>query len=81
MFNEYKYKAAWCPVCKQGCIEFVKEEKTGLLFLLCDECEAEWTTPEDIGVQGKGSRCKFGKVIEPTEEEILSKGWGKYIKK
>ena len=42
MFNEYRYKTAWCPICRQGAIEFVKEEATGVMFLCCDECEAEW---------------------------------------
>lgn len=28
MFNEYKYKTAWCPICRQGAVEFVKEEAT-----------------------------------------------------
>jgi len=42
MFNEYRYKTAWCPICRQGAIEFVKEEATRVMFLCCDECEAEW---------------------------------------
>lgn len=75
-----KYKVSWCPVCNQGWVEIVKEKKTGILFLCCDECEAEWTNPNEIGILGKGSRFKFGKVTQPSEEEVLSKGWEKYIK-
>lgn len=79
--NANNYRVAWCPICNQGWIEIVKEEKSGLLYLCCDECEAEWTTPEEIGVWGKGSRCRFGQVITPTQEEVLAKGWGRYVQK
>ena len=70
-----KYKVSWCPVCNQGWVEIVKEENTGMLFLCCDECEAEWTNPDEIGIPYKGSRFKFGKIIEPSYDEIVDKGW------
>lgn len=34
MFNEYRYKTAWCPICRQGAIEFVKEEATRVMFFM-----------------------------------------------
>ena len=49
------YRVAWCPICNQGWVEIVKNRKSGLLYLCCDECKAEWTNPEEIGVLGKGS--------------------------
>lgn len=73
------YRVAWCPVCNQGWVEIVKEEKSGLLYLCCDECEAEWTNPEEIRVCGKGSRCRFGQVVAPALEDIKAKGWERYI--
>lgn len=79
MFSNYKYKVSCCPICNQGIVAIVKEEKSELLYLCCDECMAEWTTPEDVGVYGKGSRLKFGKSIEPTIEDIRASGWDKYI--
>jgi len=81
MNKEYMYKTAWCSVCNQGWIEFVKEESSGELFLCCDECEAEWDHPEDVNKTGKGSRFKYGKVIEPSLKEIQAKGWECYIMK
>ena len=74
-----KYKVSRCPVCNQGWIEIVKEKKTGILFLCCDECEAEWENPKEIGVRGKGSRFKFGKSIEPSYDEMVDRGWKNYI--
>lgn len=73
------YRVAWCPVCNQGWVEIVKEEKSGSLYFCCDECEAEWTDPEDIGVWGKGSRCRFGQAVAPALEDIKAKGWERYI--
>ncbi len=74
-----KYNVTWCPICNQGWVKIVKDEKSGLLYLCCDECEAEWTNPDEIGVWGKGSRCRYGKIIIPTPEDIQSKGWEKYL--
>ena len=81
MFNEYRYKTAWCPICRQGAVEFVKEEATRVMFLCCDECEAEWDDPEDINITGKGFPFKYGRVVEPSLEDIQAKGWEKYIMK
>jgi hypothetical protein len=49
--------------------------------LCCDECEATWDHPDDVNIREKGFRFKYGKVVEPNLEDILSKGWGKYILK
>lgn len=76
--REY-YKIASCPICKQGYLEIVKEEKTGKIFICCDECEIEWETPEEAIGGRNGTRFKFGKVIEPTMNEISILNWQKYI--
>jgi len=79
MNDEYKYKIGVCEVCKQGCLEIVKEHGTDTLFIYCNECEAEWKTPEEAIQNKNGSRFKYGKVIEPTYDEINAINWGKYI--
>lgn len=77
--NQSYYKIASCPICKQGYLEIVKELKTGKIFICCDECEIEWETPEEA-IEGKnGSRFKYGKVIEPTMNEIYTLSWEKFI--
>lgn len=79
MNNEYKYKIGACKVCKQDCLEIVKEQETDKLFIYCDECEVEWKTPEEAIQNKNGSRFKYGKVIEPTYDEINAINWEKYL--
>ncbi|PKM80589.1 MAG: hypothetical protein CVU89_12690, partial [Firmicutes bacterium HGW-Firmicutes-14] len=78
MNQEYNYKVVWCPICNQGWVEIVKEKDTNELFILCSECETEWDTPNEISVKN-GTRSKYGRVIEPTHEEIINKGWQNFI--
>lgn len=76
---EYNYKVTVCPFCKQGFVEIVKEVGTNELFLCCDECEIEWSTPNEVLIGAKGTRNKYGKITEPTFDEISEKGWDKYV--
>lgn len=79
MENGYKYKVAVCPFCKQGWVEIVKEIYTNQLFLYCDECEIEWLSPGEFQNNIGATRNRFGKITEPTYDEICLKGWDKYI--
>lgn len=79
MNNEYNYKVAVCPFCKQGSVEIVKEVDTNELFLCCNECEIEWSDPREVLNESRGTRNKYGRITEPTFEEVNKKGWGKYI--
>lgn len=77
--NDYRFKVAWCRVCKQGWVEIVQEISTGRLFFRCDECETCWDYYEDIQNPNTGEHEKYGRIEEPTYEEIKKKGWEKYI--
>jgi len=79
MNNEYKYIIGSCKICKQGCLEIVKEQETDKLFIYCDECEAEWETPEEAIQNKNGSRFKHRKVIEATHDEINTINWEEYL--
>lgn len=37
-----------CPICRQGMQEILKERETSKLYICCDECEAEWHTPQEL---------------------------------
>lgn len=68
-----------CPVCGQGMLELVKENKSGSLFVLCDECEGEWESPENALSACKGSRGKYGAVSKVTLQEIQAIHWDRYL--
>jgi hypothetical protein len=38
-----------CPRCEQGEIVTAEISKTGDVLYVCEECEATWFTPSDIG--------------------------------
>ncbi len=79
MNNEYNYKVTVCPFCKQGLVEIVKEIYTNELFLCCNECEIEWSEPREVLNETMGTRNKYGRITEPTYDEVSKKGWEKYI--
>jgi len=68
-----------CLICKQGMLEIVKEIKTGICFICCDECEAEWDNPENALENVYGSRMKYGLVTGVTFDEVKSLKWDEYV--
>ncbi|THF72495.1 hypothetical protein [Cohnella fermenti] len=70
-----------CWVCSQGWAVIVKEISSQKYFVYCNECEAEWDTPEEFLSRREGSRFKYGVVSEPNDKEVLGIGWDKYINK
>ena len=74
------YKVGNCPICRQGELEIVQEIHSGKLIICCDECDAEWISPDDALASLKGSRNKFGKTQNATLQEIINLGWDKYLK-
>ena len=77
--NDYKYKVAWCKICNQGWLEIVKEKATKKLFICCSECESEWESPEDLNNLEASTQSKYGMIEIPDYDDIVSKGWEKYI--
>ncbi|WP_102410377.1 hypothetical protein [Beduinella massiliensis] len=71
------YNLGACKLCKQGVLELLKEKETGKIFIICDECMAEWTDPIDALEMKNYSRFKLeiGPVEDPTQEEIDKLNW------
>ncbi|QJX81366.1 TA0938 family protein [Priestia megaterium] len=79
--QKHSHKVGWCSLCDQGWIEIWKDVKTKELFVACDECESRWEHPLDT-VKSSIATTIFDEdieILEPTEEEIVLKGWKKYI--
>ena len=68
-----------CPICGQGILEIVKERSSGRLLICCDECEAEWVTPQDALAGKNGSRNQYGETTAAGYDEIVKAGWEPYL--
>lgn len=79
MNKSYEYKVTWCPICNQGWVEIVKDINTQKLFCCCSECESEWDNPININSENANEFEKYGKICNPTIDEINHLDWGKYI--
>lgn len=77
--DRYTYKVAWCKICNQGWLEVVKEKTTKRLFICCAECESEWDTPENVNNLEISTQNKYGMVEVPDYDDIVLRGWDKYI--
>ncbi|MBT2688371.1 hypothetical protein J7I93_09270 [Bacillus sp. ISL-47] len=80
MYQENIFKVKWCPICDQGWVEIVKDSKTGLLYLLCSECENEWEHPKNIAVDTARTEINYeNPVASPTVEDVKRIEWDNYI--
>jgi len=71
-----------CPICREyGRLEVIIHVKTSDCSVMCEECLAEWNTPEDALKNVNGFRKSYQKAEARTAtlEEVESAGWGKYI--
>ena len=71
-----------CPICREyGKLEVIINEKTHVCSVMCDECLAEWKTPEDAinNVNGLRELNSNNRVRTATMKEIVEQGWEKYI--
>lgn len=75
-----EFHVGQCLVCRQGMLEIVKEKKSGNIFVVCDECEAEWENPKDALKKVNGTRGKYGAITGVTLNEIQILRWDKYIR-
>lgn len=74
----YKFRVKWCPVCDQGWVNIAKEVVTQKMFVFCDECEAEWESPEKITTDTE-TRFSYGRRAIPTLAEIREMQWEQYL--
>lgn len=69
------YYIGQCPICRQGVLEILKEDKSGTIYIHCDECEAEWRNPEDALEVRNGTRFHFGLSKPASLEEVYEMNW------
>ncbi|MDR9838480.1 hypothetical protein [Herbaspirillum huttiense] len=72
-----EYWHGTCPICDQGRLFITLNDDAGELFLLCEECESAWRTPEEIDVRSHHG-FEGAKIRRANSAEIESFGWSRY---
>ncbi len=81
MKNERK-NYAWtgiCPVCGQGRQTIACENRSGILYVLCEDCESEWRSPQEARDVDSASRGAFAESTLLTREELADHPWSAFL--
>lgn len=68
-----------CAVCGQGRLIVARDDDSGVLYVLCEECETEWNTPEESRALDAGTRESHGRSTLLEQEELAGHPWAKYL--
>jgi predicted DCC family thiol-disulfide oxidoreductase YuxK len=69
-----------CPVCNQGRLLIARDKQTGIDYIACEDCEAEWESPSASKDLNKVTRHRFGESAFLSLEEALIHPWKEFIK-
>ncbi len=75
---------AWvgqCPVCVQGRQVIARENDTEKMYVVCEDCESEWDTPQDAKAKKAPSRDIFGASTFLSRDEIAGHPWEEFLAK
>jgi hypothetical protein len=64
-----------CQICGQGQLIAVKLPLTQQLFIMCDDCESQWRSPEEAQSFENALLDEVRGVVIATIEEIEAAGW------
>ena len=64
-----------CPVCRQGQLFAAKESETGILFLVCDDCGSQWSSPDQERSYENVLTEEITGLHPAVLEEIRKAGW------
>lgn len=63
-----------CPVCSQGRLIVARDLDSGVLYVLCEECESEWDSPSDCSISA-ATRDTHGHSELLDREELAGHPW------
>jgi hypothetical protein len=73
---------AWigvCPACSQGRQLIARNNNSGKLFILCEDCYAEWRSPEEARDLDAPAPDTSGPCTMLTREDIADHPWRKFV--
>jgi hypothetical protein len=68
-----------CPVCSQGRQIIARDKASGALYVLCEECESEWSSPEQSRDIDAASRDRFGPSTLLERDELDGHPWKVFL--
>jgi hypothetical protein len=63
-----------CTMCGQGQLVPVKRVDTGELLVMCDDCESQWSSPDDVH-SAKNVLMDETRVVDASIDEVVATGW------
>jgi len=68
-----------CLVCSQGRLIISRDDESGILYVLCEECESEWTCPEDSQDLDAATQAKHGRSTLLERGELEMHPWKAFL--
>jgi hypothetical protein len=68
-----------CQICGQGLLIAVKNPVTLQLFIMCDDCESQWRSPDEAQSFKNAFSDEVRGVMAVTFEEVKAAGWDSFI--
>ena len=69
-----------CAICRQGTLAAVKDNESGKLILICDECESQWDSPEASLSYDRARTVEVRALRDATEDEVREAGWTPHVR-
>jgi hypothetical protein len=64
-----------CALCGEGRLIISRDDESGVLYVLCEECETEWTSPEESRVIEVGTRGSHGRSTLLERVDLVGHPW------
>lgn len=71
-----------CPICGQGRLLVAIDDSTdGNLFVLCEDCESEWDSPDVAHDIEMATRDRYKFLKYATIDDLRGTIWGNFLNK
>jgi hypothetical protein len=68
-----------CPICGQGRLIVARENASRELFVLCEECESEWVSPDASRSIEGATRDVHGPSTFLEREDLVGHPWEVFL--
>jgi hypothetical protein len=80
MTNECDYAyVGFCRICGQGRLFVLRDNVTGDLYVMCEDCESEWLSPSEALNLGSSLKDTHGASTNINVQELEDHEWLEYV--